>query len=158
MTTNKPIIFTIPIEPKAQMRVRFRRQGNFVRTHKTAKQEDNEAILMFHLDKNRPKTPLKGAIFLKLTAYMSIPASKPSWWREAAGMGIIKHITKPDVDNLAKNLLDCMTKMEYFGDDRQVISLSIDKKYSSERPRWEIELIEISQPVSKNDHDLNYRK
>lgn len=38
--------------------------------------------------------------------------------------------TKPDVDNLAKLILDAMTKSRYWKDDNQVAELSISKHWS----------------------------
>ncbi len=157
MIENKHIAFTIPIEPKAQMRVRFRRQGNFVRTHKHKTQEFNESILLNALADNAPETPLDGAVTVVITAYMSIPRSKPTWWLVAALEGFLSPTTKPDIDNLAKMLLDCMTSMNYYHDDKQITGLAIAMKYS-EKPRWVIDITATPQPASKKDYDKNHRK
>lgn len=39
-------------------------------------------------------------------------------------------ITKPDVDNLQKALMDCMTKLRFWKDDAQVCSLVVEKFWS----------------------------
>jgi len=42
--------------------------------------------------------------------------------------------TRPDVDNLAKALIDCMTKAGYWCDDAQISSLVVEKFYSDTAP------------------------
>lgn len=51
--------------------------------------------------------------------------------------GKIGHTVKPDVDNLAKQLLDAMTRLRFWDDDRQIVELTCRKRYEEE-PRWEI--------------------
>ncbi len=156
MATEKRIEFVIPIEPKAQMRPRFARRGKFTATYKHKTQEFNESILLNELAKNRPEVPLEGAITVCVIAYMPMPSSKPTWWKEAALQGTIKHVTKPDADNMFKFLSDCMTNMGYFHDDNQISRLQIRKEYSV-TPRWDIMISAKSQPTSKKDYEENYR-
>lgn len=47
------------------------------------------------------------------------------------------HTKKPDLDNLEKQLLDCMTRMRFWEDDRQVYMVAKKKIYSPS-PRWEV--------------------
>ena len=44
---------------------------------------------------------------------------------------------KPDLDNLAKQLKDAMTRMQFWHDDAQICALRCDKIYS-ELGGWEI--------------------
>ncbi len=53
--------------------------------------------------------------------------------------GKIGHTVKPDVDNLAKQLLDAMTRMGFWEDDRQVVELAGRKRYDT-TPRWLVEV------------------
>ena len=91
----------------------------------------------------RPVWPLKGPVRLVFTAYMPIPASASKKRKAAMQAGKIGHIVKPDVDNLAKQLLDAMSRLWFWEDDRQVVELVARKRYG-ESPRW---VVEVSETV-----------
>ena len=55
--------------------------------------------------------------------------------------GKIGHTVKPDVDNLAKQILDAMSLLWFFDDDKQIVELCGRKRYA-ENPRWVIEICE----------------
>lgn len=48
---------------------------------------------------------------------------------------------KPDIDNIAKSILDALNKLAY-RDDTQVVTLHMEKHYA-EDPRVEVEIEEI---------------
>jgi len=52
---------------------------------------------------------------------------------------------KPDIDNLCKMYLDCLTEIAYT-DDRQIVALNAIKVYSL-RPRTEIEVMALEGPT-----------
>lgn len=60
----------------------------------------------------------------------AIPKSWPKWKREATIAGMIAHTKTPDVDNIAKSILDGMEKFAY-KNDSQVFSLSSSKQWSN---------------------------
>ncbi len=131
--------FTIPIEPKAQMRVRFARGG---RTYKAKGQKMAEESIMTFLARYQPDQPMDGPLLFGMKAFLSIPKSKPQKFRKAALVGYIRPTVKPDLDNLLKNIMDCMTAMGFWCDDKQVVQyLPETGKYYSTIPRWEIELL-----------------
>lgn len=43
------------------------------------------------------------------------------------------HIKKPDPDNLAKAVLDALTNLGAWGDDKQVVQLWINKEYAADQ-------------------------
>ena len=45
--------------------------------------------------------------------------------------GEIAHTKKPDLDNMAKQLKDAMSRSGFWGDDRQVVSLRCSKCYAA---------------------------
>ena len=53
----------------------------------------------------------------------------------------IRPLVKPDLDNIAKMILDSLNKIAY-KDDNQIVRLVIEKFYSEE-PRVEIEITEL---------------
>jgi Holliday junction resolvase RusA-like endonuclease len=65
------------------------------------------------------------AVRVEITLYYSAPrASQRGGWKT----------TKPDADNLAKTIIDCITKCEaVWEDDSQVAELLISKKYLAEK-------------------------
>ena len=126
--------FELHIIPTAQQRARHTRAG---RAYKSAAQEANERTLEAMLLAYKPEKPLCGPVRLVFTAYMPIPASTSKRRRAAMQEGKIGHTVKPDVDNLAKQLLDAMTRLRFWDDDRQIVELTCRKRYG-EAPRWEI--------------------
>lgn len=165
----KPIRFTINLIPKAQMRSRSKaipmknkatgapifKNGRPLYTamnHKAPEQEQHELMMMEILERHAPETPWDCAIILGIKAYLPIPASKPSWWKDAAVAGFIRPTPKPDWDNLQKMLKDCLTQTSFWRDDSQVVGLTNDSgKYYAERPRWDITIIPLWQPQSKKE-------
>lgn len=141
--------FTIPIVPKAQMRARHATVNGFSQTYKDPKQEQQEQALMAMLQPHVPSMPLQGQILLGVKAYLPMPTSKPKGWKAEALAGLVRPTTKPDLDNLLKHVKDCLTMLRFWGDDKQVVGyLPHTGKYYSDRPRWEIEIVEFCPPTA----------
>lgn len=70
--------------------------------------------------RSRDMAPTAGPIGLELVFTLTRPKSLPK--------RVIYHTRKPDVDNLAKAVKDAMKGVVY-GDDSQVVSLSVAKGY-----------------------------
>ena len=130
--------FTLPCIPTAQQRPRhMRTRAGRDLTYKSATQELNEATIQVLMARYAPDTPLEGGIELQFTAIMPIPSSANKKCREAMLRGEIGHTVKPDLDNLAKQIKDCMTRMGFWSDDRQVVRLICEKRYG-ETPAWHV--------------------
>lgn len=132
--------FELAIIPTAQQRARHTRSG---RAYKSTEQEANERTLEAVLIRHRPEKPLSGPVRLVFTACMPIPASASKKRRESMQEGKIGHIVRPDVDNLSKQLLDAMTRLRFWEDDRQVVEIVARKRYDA-NPRW---VVEVSESV-----------
>gem|GEM_PF-1131874 len=78
-------------------------------------------------------------IFVSLTFYSPINKSDSNPRKNAKLWGLTRNTEKPDIDNLAKLYLDCMTGI-IWPDDRIVASLFATKLYSA-RPQTIIEVI-----------------
>ena len=128
------MMFELSIIPTAQQRARHTRSGM---AYKSREQEANERTLEAMPLCHKPEKPLCGPVKLDFTAYMPIPASTSKKRRVDMQAGKIGHTVKPDVDNLAKQLLDAMTRLRFWDDDRQIVELTCRKRYAEE-PRWEI--------------------
>ena len=134
--------FTLPIIPTPQKRARHSSFGGFSRTYKCVGQRSNEDFIMFYLDDYVPEIPMEGPVSLSVTCFMPITKSTSKKRAKMMLEGEIKHTKTPDCDNLLKNIMDCMTKMQFWKDDCQVFKISCSKEYSNS-PRWEIELKEV---------------
>ena len=130
---------TIPIAPTGQARARATVRGGHARVYKGTKQRANEDAIIGLLAPHAPETPLAGPVELIVTAWMPIPASKTKRFRADAIAQIERPTNKPDLDNIVKNIKDCLTVLQFWGDDRQVVRIVAEKRYSAE-PRWEIEI------------------
>jgi Holliday junction resolvase RusA-like endonuclease len=138
----KTLAFTLHISPTGQKRARSRAVTNgdrvFSMTYKDGKQRREEDKLVSLLLEHRPSALITGQIFLGVKAYVQIPASKPKRFKADALAGAIRPTTKPDLDNLIKQIKDVCTGI-FWVDDRQVVGyLPGTGKYYGDRPRWEI--------------------
>lgn len=82
--------------------------------------------------------PKGEAIEVILDFYLQIPKSWSLKKRVAAEEGKIVPASRPDIDNLAKSILDGLNGIAY-EDDSQIVSLILAKYYSN-RPRIEIHI------------------
>jgi Holliday junction resolvase RusA-like endonuclease len=73
--------------------------------------------------------PHQGPVAVSIRACFTIPSSWPTEWKKEAKdqMGMY---SKPDIDNIAKSVLDGLNGVAYV-DDKQVYSLSVTKEYTS---------------------------
>jgi Holliday junction resolvase RusA-like endonuclease len=128
------IEFTVYGEPKGKSRPRFGNGHTY--TPKTTT-EYEKTVLAAYMDKYHTLM-LKSEICVQIRAYMGIPKSTPKKRRaEMLGKGVLK---KPDVDNIAKIILDALNGVAY-EDDKQITRLDIEKRYS-DTPRVEVQIRE----------------
>lgn len=81
------------------------------------------------------------ALDVHIHAFYDIPKSTSKKKREHMLSGDILPTKKPDIDNIAKCILDALNGVAYH-DDTQVVLLTIRKSYS-EIPRVEVEINKI---------------
>jgi Holliday junction resolvase RusA-like endonuclease len=123
-------------EPVAKGRPRFY-NGHTITPAKTSNYE-NYAKELFMISK-QPK--LEGYIEATIRAYFSIPKSTSNKKRQLMLEGEIFPTKRPDLDNIAKIVLDALNKLAY-DDDSQVVRLVIEKYYD-DNPRVNLTLKEI---------------
>lgn len=90
-----------------------------------AKVRDAENFLAAMLAPYRPPEPLEGPVYFQ--ARWCYPYRKSEKRSVVATGKEIPHATRPDLDNLEKNLLDVMTRLQFWGDDAQVFTKSTAK-------------------------------
>ena len=76
-----------------------------------------------------------------ITCYYGMPKSMSKSNREKVYHGKLRPTKKPDLDNIAKIVLDSLNGLAY-KDDSQVVSLRIDKHYA-DKPLVKVELYEV---------------
>lgn len=92
--------------------------------------------LMAFLAFYKPKAPFEGAVALKVVwQFPKGKSHKAGTWR----------VTRPDTDNLQKMLKDCMTKLNYWKDDSQVVREIVEKVWISTNPEAYILKLSLSR-------------
>ena len=72
---------------------------------------------------------LEKRISIEITAFLEIPKNTSKKKSMEMVEGIISPTKKPDIDNIAKSVLDALNKF-VFKDDNQVTRIMVEKKYS----------------------------
>lgn len=128
-------------EPVAQGRPRFSSRNGFVRVHDPQK-SSNYKKLVRSVAQRQVSEPIDKPISLLIDVYRSIPQSFSKKKHLEAVEGRLRPITKPDIDNYIKGILDGLNGVVWV-DDNRIISLTVNKYYS-EQPRVEVEIIKGS--------------
>jgi len=79
---------------------------------------------------------IQGPIILNLMFFMPRPKSHFRTGRHAAVLkdsSPLRHIQTPDIDNLAKAVMDALSKAQVWGDDSQVTVLNSAKYWATKR-------------------------
>ena len=131
-------------KPVAQKRHRYTFKKGFARNYDpsfTDKKNFKIKVMEFS-----PYKMVKGAIMLSLTFYMPRPKNH---YRTGKFSNLLRvdaptnHITKPDIDNLSKFVMDALQGI-LWDDDCYINALDAKKAYS-DKPRTEIEYWQIKR-------------
>lgn len=74
---------------------------------------------------------MENRVGIEIVAYIKVPKGTSKINTSKMLNGEISPTKKPDVDNIAKSVLDAMNKF-VINDDNQVIKISVEKKYDIE--------------------------
>ena len=117
---------------KAQPRVKAYSRGGKAGVYTPSTADEWRRTVQAGLARHAGKS-IKDAIHVDLQFYLKRPKSH---FRTGKFSHILRddapthHLTRVDVDNLAKLPLDVLTKMKYFCDDSQVVCLRVTKEYA----------------------------
>ncbi len=129
--------FTVPGEPRGKGRPRFTRRG-FAYTDTATR--DYETLIACRAAEAMPCAPVETPVSVRVDIYKGVPKSWSMAKRRRALDG--QEIPgKPDLDNVAKGVLDALNGVAY-ADDTQVVRLLVQKQYSLE-PRLVIAVKEM---------------
>ena len=135
------IYFVVPGAPYGKGRPRASSRGGFVRLYTPAATVAYEGEIARLAEIARADWPVMATpMSLRVIAHHPIPVSWPKKKQQAALAGDLIP-GKPDLDNVAKAVLDALNGVIY-EDDKQVIRLVAEKKYSFE-PRVEVYVHEV---------------
>lgn len=96
------------------------------------KTKDYEFLIQQYFKMKYPNyQTLEGRISIEIIAYLKIPKSTNKVKKQEMLDNKISPTKKPDVDNIAKVILDAMNKF-VFKDDNQVAKISVEKRYGEE--------------------------
>ena len=126
------MILVIPGPPIAKARPRFARRGKFVTTYNPQESEEGKWIT---IAMSQIEGPVEGPIYLECMFLMPIPKSASKKKQEAMDAGELKHVKRPDLDNLTKFCKDCLNGIAW-KDDSQVVKMVAEKYYSTGPRTW----------------------
>lgn len=127
----KSILFEIMGKPVAQGRPRAGKSfaGNTV-LYDPAKSRDFKQYVSLVASQHAPKKLITGPIHLSVDVYRPTPKkyqTKPK--QELIDQGLLLPITKPDIENYVKGVMDGITNV-IWQDDSQIVNLNVRKFYS----------------------------
>jgi len=126
--------FHIPwtVEPKQSMRHRIIVDGTgrrYIASYTPAKVKANSQTIASLVAQHRPRDPLSGP--LRATYVLTYPW-RSSTSQRARKAGPMPKDTKPDCDNLGKNLSDTLQRSGFFANDSQIADLRIVKQWGDQ--------------------------
>lgn len=131
-----------PKQTKANRLMKRKDGSSFIGRFTPADVRRNEEALASLLASHVPAKPLSGPVRARLVFQYSWRKSD-SARRRAAGSQLKD--TRPDCDNLVKNLLDVMERMGFFSNDAQVCDLHVRKVWT-DSPGVQVCLSDMSEP------------
>ncbi|WP_102335727.1 RusA family crossover junction endodeoxyribonuclease [Salimicrobium jeotgali] len=136
------IEFTVPGSPVAQGRPRAgkNRYGKTVMYDPAASRNYKKQVQLI-ARQHAPKKLLEGPLEVFIKVYRPIPKSFSKKRAAEAEDGIVRPVTKSDIDNYAKSVMDAVNATIY-RDDAQIVTLTAEKHYS-ETPRVEVQVTEL---------------
>ncbi len=106
----------------------------------------------------RPSDPIAGAVHVSLMFALQRPKSHFGTGRNSRRLKKstpVDHMQTPDIDNLAKLILDCLTRLRYWHDDAQVIKLEVSKRWDTVMPGVWIHVKSLTNPKGGSHGDEN---
>jgi len=152
--------FTVPGEVVGQARPRFSTFGGHVRAYDTAKSRSRKAdIQVFALEaahKEGWDCETAAPLRVLVLADFGVPKSKSKKWTADAIAGKVRPTKKPDIDNIAKLVLDACNGV-VFRDDCQIVDIYVRKKYSV-NPQTEVYIFRLDIWKSPDADDRGQHK
>lgn len=141
---SKTIQFIAFGDPKGQPRPRAFSRGGITRMYDPGTAEGWKGQIAAAAMPHKPAAQLEGPLHVTLLFRFARP--KSHWSKKGLKPTAPEyHTSKPDADNLAKAVLDCITQLGFWRDDAQVAALDVRKKYANAEPFCEITITQIER-------------
>lgn len=134
---TKECKIVIPGNPIAKARPKVSRRGNYVTMYDPNSQANDVIKQQLKIAANSVYFDFNDVLEVECTFYMPIPTYHGVAHLNACSLNLIPHTSKPDLDNLIKQL-DYLNEI-IFNDDRQIVSIVAYKRYSL-NPRTVIDI------------------
>lgn len=115
----------VPGEPVAKGRPRITRDGHAYTPGRT---RSAEAWVKGCIVQQVGQPCLEGPLDLDVIVVLAIPVSWPRKKREGAAAGLVRPVSRPDLDNYAKLICDAGNGL-LWKDDSQIVSATLAKAY-----------------------------
>lgn len=123
------MIYEFEVEGKIIGKERPRVNMNTGMVYTPNKTKDYEFLIQQYFKMKYPRvSEIQGRVSVEIIAYMSISKATSKKNRELMLNNEISPTKKPDVDNIAKSILDAMNRF-IIHDDNQVSKISVEKRY-----------------------------
>lgn len=125
----KRVEFFVAGEPKGQPRPRAFVRGGKARVYDPGTAEGWKGQVALGAKDHLPARPIETAIVVLL--WFEMPRPQGHYGRRGLKPAApTHHLARPDVDNLAKAVLDALVGIGFLRDDRLVCSLRVTKRYT----------------------------
>ena len=133
------VSFTIPGQLSGKGRPRFARIGNFVQTYTPKKTRvEEERIKAVARLAMRSIPTLDGPLALHITVYRETPKS----WSKKKRAEAIYPVSRPDLDNIIKEISDSCNDLIWF-DDTQIVDIVASQRYTLDEARIDVTVTRI---------------
>lgn len=137
--------FVLHIIPVPQKQTRFAMNGKHPHAYDPSKKDLLQ--LQWMIKAYAPKEPIAGPVAVSYTFYLPIPKTTSRVKSGQMDRNMIKHIVKPDLDNLAYIVTNAMKGIIY-NDDSQIVEKHERKVYGLE-PRIVVEIRDLNVEEGK---------
>ena len=136
------VSFSVPVAPTAKGRPKFTVRGGYAKAYTPKKTRDFELLVEdFARRAMGARQPELSPVAVNLEFLLPIPASWSRHKRQTALDGALLPVSRPDIDNYAKAVLDSLNGI-VFADDALVVELHSSKRYS-DSPRTAVSVTRL---------------
>lgn len=123
--------FFVVGQPKAQPRVKAFKRGNHAGVYDPGTADGWKLLVGAAAKANWNRVQFNGPLRLVLGFFMPRPKGHFNRHGDVRPTAPSWHESKPDVDNMAKAVMDALTQLQVWRDDSQVVQLEVSKAYGA---------------------------